>query len=96
MIPTNMPLRSHRPSGRGQRPNYTNRVKAIALERERRMADVRSLAGQNLAPGSFVHKARTLLTLGWSKATWRSRASIIHTVDWLLDLERANQTRAGG
>jgi hypothetical protein len=56
------------------------------------MAELGSLGGQEPVPGSFAAKAQTLLTRDWSKASWRSRVSIIQTVDWLLDLERAHRT----
>ena len=67
------------------------RVNAIVLQRERRIAEIGSLCREGLVPGSFTHKAQTLLTFGWSRATWRSRAGILRTVDWLLDLERAHR-----
>jgi hypothetical protein len=93
LVPKNAPPRSGRPNGRGEKSTYKKRVHAIAMQRERAMADLRSLDCQNPAPGSFVNKAQTLLTLGWSKANWRSRASIIRTVGWLLHLEHAHRTR---
>ena len=43
---------------------YDQRVSAIVQQRDRRMAEIRSLCCQGLAPGSFVHKANMLLTFG--------------------------------
>jgi hypothetical protein len=59
------------------------------------MANIRSLRRHGSRPAGFVRKAETLLTSGWSKATWRSRESILRTVDWLLRMELA-QRRADG
>jgi hypothetical protein len=58
------------------------------LQRKRKMAEISSLRRQGHVPGSFADKAQTLLTRGWSKHSWRSRESILRTVDWLLQMER--------
>jgi hypothetical protein len=88
--------RSQRPRARGQKPTYEAQVNAIVAERERKMAEIGSLRRPDHAPGSFVDKAETLLTSGWSKATWHSRENILRTVDWLLHMERVQRgVRAG-
>jgi hypothetical protein len=88
-----MTARPDRPSNRDRKLGYDQRVSAIVQQRDRRMAEIRSLCCQGLAPGSFVHKANMLLTFGWSRASWRSRAGIIRTVDWLLQMEHAYRGR---
>jgi hypothetical protein len=92
LISKSIAARRGRPSDRDRKVGYDARVSAIVQQRERRMAEIRSLDRQGLAPGSFVHKAQRLLTLGWSRASWRSRAGIIRTVDWLLEMERVHRS----
>ena len=84
--------RSHHSTDQLARLSYAHRLNAIAQERERRLAEIRSLAGPGPMPASFAYKAQRLLTLGWARASWRSRAEILRTVDWLLDLERVRQS----
>src|SRR5215813_13638180 len=69
--------------------NYAARVSWIASQRESRLSEIKSLRG-GLAE-AFVDKAQTLLTREWSKATWRSRERLLHTVDWLLHMELARR-----
>jgi hypothetical protein len=35
-------------------------------------------------PNAFLDKAHSLLTTHWAHATWASRATILKSVDWLL------------
>jgi hypothetical protein len=71
------------------------RVDAIVAQRDRRMMEIASLRRGSSSPASFIDKAQALLTSGWSKATWRSRAGILRAVDWLLQMERAQQKGLG-
>ena len=57
------------------------------------MNEIVSLRRQPSPPGGFLDKAQTLLTRDWSKATWRSRESILRTVDWLLRMEQQHRER---
>jgi len=66
-------------------------MSSIESRRERQMTEIGSLRCPDHMPGSFVDKAETLLTSGWSKATWHSRENILRTVDWLLHMERAQR-----
>jgi hypothetical protein len=84
------------PGARAPKSSYKARVQALASQREQRMAEINALLRQRVVAGSFVDKAQTLLTNSWSKATWRSRASILRTVDWLLHLEQAHRRDSGG
>jgi hypothetical protein len=68
-------------------------VNWLVLEREHRMAEIGSLCAAGFVPGGFIDKAQTLLTFGWSRATWHSRESILCTVDWLLNMERVHRRR---
>jgi hypothetical protein len=46
----------------------------------------------------LLDKAQNLLTAHWGSADWASRAGILKTVDWLLQvaLHHPQPTRAGG
>jgi len=38
------------------------------------------------APNAMLDKATSLLTAHWGRANWASRAAILKTVDWLLQV----------
>jgi hypothetical protein len=38
------------------------------------------------APNAMLDKATSLLTAHWGRASWTSRAAILKTVDWLLQV----------
>ncbi len=38
------------------------------------------------APNAMLDKATSLLTAHWGRADWTSRAAILKTVDWLLQI----------
>jgi hypothetical protein len=40
----------------------------------------------NQGPNAFLDKAHSLLTTHWAHATWSSRATILKSVDWLLQV----------
>lgn len=58
------------------------------------MRDISAMRAGAPAEMGFVEKALQLLTRDWSLATWRSRADILRTVDWLLRMERARRRAA--
>jgi hypothetical protein len=39
----------------------------------------------------MIEKAQSLLTTRWGAADWRSRAEILKTVDWLLQIALNNR-----
>ena len=68
--------------------NYKDRVAAIRQQRERLMAEISLLTKTHVGADSFVRKALTLLTVGWGRASWRARADLLRSADWLLNMER--------
>jgi len=68
--------------------SYARRTHALVAERDRRMAEIAAMNQDGPQPGSFLDKAQTLLTRGWSTASWSARAGILVTVDWLFRMER--------
>ena len=73
---------------KGSGLSYARRTHALVAERDRRMAEIAALCQDDSQPGSFLDKAQTLLTRGWSNASWSARAGILVTVDWLFRMER--------
>jgi hypothetical protein len=73
-------------NGSGQ--SYAQRTHALVAERDRRMAEIAAMSHDRPERGSFLDKAHTLLTRGWSSANWSARAGILVTVDWLFRMER--------
>ena len=67
---------------------YKDRVAAIRQQRERLMAEISLLTKTHVGADSFVRKALTLLTVGWGRASWRARADLLRSADWLLNMER--------
>src|SRR5689334_1729854 len=41
-------------------------------------------------PSAMIDKAQRLLTRHWGKSNWASRAEILKTVDWLLQIAMAH------
>src|SRR5262245_22803412 len=79
---TTEPLRRKRPA-----VSYARRVDSLTARRDHRMAEVAVLRGDGHQADSFVDKAHTLLTRGWSSANWKAREGILAAVDWLLRME---------
>jgi hypothetical protein len=68
--------------------SYAERVSTLVSDRERKMTEITALRDREGRPDSFVGKAESLLTRSWSRSNWRSRESILRTVDWLLRMDR--------
>ena len=83
------------PEHRRAKPSYSDRARAIELRRANAMDEIRSLHDDGAAPGSFSDKAKTLLTNGWSRSSWKAREDILRTVDWLLRLEHRRRNGSG-
>jgi len=91
-----MPHSNLRPSLRkaaGRKPQPTRPARAVeriarrALidRRERCIAEI-ACAGADSGSGSLFEKARQLLTRHWSASTWRGRADLIRTAEWLIGI----------
>lgn len=73
--------------------NYKERVAALQQQRDRLMAEIGLLTKTRVGADSFVRKALTLLTVGWGKASWRARADLLRSADWLLNMERTRRAK---
>ena len=59
---------------------------AIDRARQGYVADIAHAREFNAGPNALLDKATSLLTVHWGRANWSSRAAILKTVDWLLQL----------
>ena len=53
-----------------------------------RMAEIARVRRESTTPNSFFDKARQLLTRHWSLSSWRSRADLLRTAEWLVGVGR--------
>lgn len=89
------PLQSLRKKGgRAPQPARAARsVERIGREAliERRascLAEIQRLSSDADDPHSFLDKARQLLTRHWWPASWRARADILRSAEWLVGVGR--------
>jgi hypothetical protein len=79
-------------SGRKPQPSRPTRpVERIARQmlidrRDHCMAEIARLWSEAGNSGSLFEKARQLLTRHWSVSTWRARADLIRTAEWLIGI----------
>jgi hypothetical protein len=67
---------------------HAHRADAILAERERQLSEIRLLQRVRGKSEGLPRKAYTLLTRGWSKASWQTRTELVRAAGWLLHLER--------
>jgi hypothetical protein len=93
-----MPQSNLRPSLRkaaGRKPQPTRPTRTVARiarqalidRRDRCIAEI-ARACADSSSGSLFEKARQLLTRHWSASTWRARADLIRTAEWLIGIGR--------
>jgi hypothetical protein len=80
--------KTRQPACGRQQGSYSRRANAILTERDRHLATIDGLRRRNGAPNAFAAKALTLLTRGWGLANWTTRADLLRTAAWLLQLQR--------
>jgi hypothetical protein len=76
---TPKPLRAARPLPRIARQSMIER-------RDHCMTEIARLRSDANAADNLLHKARQLLTRYWSASSWRSRADILRTAEWLVGI----------
>jgi hypothetical protein len=80
----------HKPAGRKpQALRATRPVERIARQalidrRDRCMAEIAHFWSEPENSGRLFEKARQLLTRHWSASSWRARADILRTAEWLV------------
>jgi hypothetical protein len=57
---------------------------AMIDRRDRCMAEIARFESQQDHSASLIDKARQLLTRHWSVSSWRARADILRTAEWLI------------
>jgi hypothetical protein len=82
------------------RPQTPLSPDAIDRERQSYVAAIARAREFDAAPNALLDKATSLLTAHWGRANWASRATILKTVDWLLQVAinhpaPAAKTRSG-
>jgi hypothetical protein len=50
------------------------------------MAEITQFGSQSGDSASLIEKARQLLTRHWSVSSWRSRADLLRTAEWLIGI----------
>jgi hypothetical protein len=56
--------------------------------RDNCMADIQRLCAGGQASRALAGKARRLLTAHWATSSWRARANLLRTAEWLLRISR--------
>jgi hypothetical protein len=69
-----------------RRPRVTLCPDTIDRSRQSYVAAIARAREFDAAPNALLDKATSLLTVHWGRANWASRATILKTVDWLLQV----------
>ena len=76
----------NRRSFRPDKPAKTATPAQIDRMRERYVEMIGLARKFDSQPSAMIDKAHRLLTRHWGKSDWASRAAILKTVDWLLNV----------
>ena len=70
---------------------------ALIDRRDRCMREIARLWSEPGTSRSFFDKARQLLTRHWSASSWRARADLLRTAEWLMGVAKksAESARSG-
>ena len=68
------------------RPRTTLCPSTIDRTRQSYVAAIERARSFDAAPNALLDKATSLLTAHWGRADWTSRAAILKTVDWLMQV----------
>ena len=69
-----------------RRPRSSICPDAIDRARQTYVAAIERARAFDATPNALLDKATSLLTAHWGHANWASRAAILKTVDWLLQV----------
>ena len=75
-----------------RRPVSAIRPDAIDRQRQDCVATIQRVRALGAGQHALLEKANSLLTVHWAHASWASRATILKTVDWLLQVALNNPT----
>jgi hypothetical protein len=93
------PLLRKAPGRKSQAPRVTRPVERIARQalidrRDHCMAEIARFWSEAGNSGSLFAKARQLLTRHWSASSWRGRADILRTAEWLVGVGKRSAESA--
>jgi hypothetical protein len=76
------------PGSKKAAPRPRNLLSPDSIDRTRQsyVATIARARAFDAAPNALLDKATSLLTAHWARANWASRATILKTVDWLLQV----------
>lgn len=80
-----MPSQVKQPTRRSQRATAVRPAQIDRL-RESYVSMIGTARQFDQGPNAFLDKAHRLLTTHWAHATWASRAAILKSVDWLVQV----------
>ena len=83
-----MPVRAKAKSSR--HPVSSVRPEAIDRQRQDYVITIQRAGALGAGQHALLDKANSLLTVHWAHASWSSRATILKTVDWLLQVALNN------
>jgi hypothetical protein len=75
-------------AARATRPVERIARQALIDRRDRCMAEIAHFWSEPENSGRLFEKARQLLTRHWSASSWRARADILRTAEWLVGIGR--------
>lgn len=75
-------------TGRGLASPKRIRRDAVIERRDRCMTQLGLLRHGKNVSGTLADKAHHLLTAHWAASSWRARADILRTAEWLLGISR--------
>ena len=75
---------------RVKRSVETIRRSELIARRKQCMAQIAQLRSDAVGSENFSQKAHQLLTKYWSTSSWRSKADILRTAEWLIAAARKN------
>ena len=88
-----MPVKAKTAAAR--RPISAIRPDAIDRQRQAYVATIQQARSLGAGQNALLEKANSLLTVHWAHASWASRATILKTVDWLLQVALNNPSPNG-
>jgi hypothetical protein len=83
-----------RRSKRRQTDGCSQHVISLLTQRDDLMNEIVAMRVRKRAPSPFIRKAGTLLTRFWARADWKSRAEILQSARWLVDVGRMQSAMA--
>jgi hypothetical protein len=91
----------HKRAGRKAKPSRAARSveridrRSLIERRDQCMRDIAPLQAGTDTSGDLANKARQLLTRHWVSSSWRCRADILRTAEWLIGVGKRRAAHRG-